>query len=350
MSAADEILFESRAGIGHVTLNRPQAMNALTLGMIRAFDPQLCAWATDDAVQAVLIEGAGDRAFCAGGDIRALYDGGRTPGSSLCRDFYREEYILNRRIKRFSKPYVALLDGIVMGGGVGLSVHGSHRVASDRTLFAMPETGIGLFPDVGGTYFLPRCPGEVGMYLALTGARLKAADLMYTGIATHFIADAHLDAARAALATCAGGAAAIEAVLTRFAGDPGPPPLAAHRAAIDRCFAAGSVVEIMAALEAEGSEWAAATAKMMATKSPLSQKVTYRQIRDGAGLDFDAAMVLEYRLACRFMEDHDFFEGVRAIIIDKDNAPHWRPPSLADVNEAAVDAYFAPLGQEDLSF
>jgi enoyl-CoA hydratase len=289
-----------------------------------------------------VVEGGGDRAFCAGGDVRALYDARNDPASTYRADFYREEYRLNRTIFRFPKPYVAVMDGITMGGGVGVSVHGSHRVVTERTLFAMPETGIGLFPDVGGGHFLPRCPGAVGMYLGLTGARLKAADCLHAGIATHYVPSSDLGR----LTEGNDSVAALE----DLAGDPGPSPLAAERDRIDRIFGLESVAGIITALEADGGEWAAKTLAILRTKAPLSLCVSFRQLREGRDLDFESVMVMEYRLSQRFMADHDFFEGVRAIIIDKDNEPRWRHGAIDDVMEAEVDTYFAPLGLDDLTF
>jgi enoyl-CoA hydratase len=325
-------------------------LNALTLDMIRALDARLRAWAGDPSVRAIVVEGAGERGFCAGGDVRALYDVRHTK-SDLPAVLYREEYSLNHRIHGFAKPYVALMDGIAMGGGVGVSVHGSHRVATERTLFAMPETGLGLFPDVGGSHFLPRLPGRIGMYLALTGARLGAADCRYAGIAGHYLPSARLGELKAALAEAewSGDAhAAVDAVLARFDEDPGEPPLARHRAAIDRCFAGGSVEQVVAALAAEGTDWATAQRDILATKSPTSLKITLRQIRAGGRLGFAAAMTMEYRMVQRCVAGHDFYEGVRAVVIDKDRAPRWRPASLEEVSVAAIDAYFAPLGENDL--
>ncbi|MFO0995163.1 MAG: enoyl-CoA hydratase/isomerase family protein [Alphaproteobacteria bacterium] len=353
MTDAPEILIDRAAGVGVVTLNRPQALNALTLAMVRGLDRQLAAWADDRSVRIVVIRGAGERAFCAGGDIRALYESGRSKTDTLTADFYREEYHLNRRIKRYPKPYVALMDGVTLGGGVGVSVHGSHRVVTERTLFAMPETGIGLFPDVGGTYFLPRCPGRIGTYLGLSGARLKAADCHYAGLATHAVPSARLDELVAALrhpGLDTDAREIVDEVLSEFAEAPGPPPLVAHREAIDRCFAAPNVEAIEAALGAEGGEWAQATLKAMAEKSPLCQKVTRLAIARGADLGFEDCMVMEYRLVQRAMAAHDFYEGVRAAVIDKDRSPRWRPASLAKVSDAEVEAWFAPLGAEDLVF
>jgi enoyl-CoA hydratase len=339
-----EILFEKRGRIGLIILNRPKALNALTLGMVNLMHAQLKVWAGDPAVSAVVITGAGERGFCAGGDIRALYDSGKA-GTPYVFDFYAHEYRLNAYIKHYPKPYIALLNGITMGGGVGVSVHGKHRVACENTMFAMPETGIGLFPDVGGTYFLPRLPGELGMFLALTGTRLKAADLLYCGIAQTFVPYERFPKLIDALAE---SGAMPEQTIASFKGDAGAGTLAPWREVIDRCFVKKSVEEILNALAVEGGAWGEEIAKIILTKSPSSTKVTYRQIREGKRTEFDDCMRLEYRLTCRFMEGRDFYEGVRAQIIDKDQKPKWSPPSLAQVTESDVAAYFAPLGPREL--
>ncbi len=345
MSEEAEVLFEKRGVAGIITLNRPQALNALTLDMVRLIHPKLREWAGDDAVQCVIVEGAGDRAFCAGGDIRALHDWGRA-GDKSAIDFWREEYLLNTYIKRYPKPYIALMDGINMGGGVGLSVHGSHCVATERLTFAMPETGIGLFPDVGGTYFLPRCPGETGLYLGLTGARLKAADAIFAGIADCYVPSAKLGALKDRLA----GGAPVRAALAEVAVEEGPAPLRDIQKEISTHFSKGSVAEILASLRTDGSEWAVQTADMIEAKSPISTLVAFRQIREGAALDFEDCMKLEFRLTNRFATGHDFFEGVRAVVIDKDQSPKWNPARLADIDAAEIDRYFAPLGENELSF
>ena len=342
MSAAPEILFDVADGLALVTLNRPAALNALTLDMIRAFHAKLDAWQNDAAVRLVVVRGAGEKGFCAGGDIRALYDG---RGTSVTADFFREEYRLNHAIFHYPKPYLALMDGITMGGGVGVSVHARHRVVCEATVFAMPETGIGLFPDVGGSHFLPRMPGKLGVYIALTGARLRAADCLSGGIADVFVPAARHDDLIAALR---GGD--IRSALSRFAGDAGTAPLAAHRAAIDRCFAGETVEAIVTLLEREGTEWAAATLRAMAGKSPTSQKIALRQIRLGAALGFDDCMRMEYRLSQHLMAAHDFFEGVRAVVIDKDQTPRWHPARLEEVSDSEVEEYFAPLGAAELTF
>ncbi len=342
MTDEPEVLFDQKGGLGLITLNRPKALNALTRDMCLKMEDQLHRWADETGVHAVAVVGAGDRGFCAGGDIRALYDSGKA-GTSYVYDFYADEYRLNTYIKRYPKPYIAFIDGITMGGGVGVSVHGSHRVAGDKTVFAMPETGIGLFPDVGGSYFLPRLDGEMGMFLGLTGSRLKTADTVYAGIGTHYVpSDRQSD-----VIEDLGQNEDVDRVIGSYAETSVNPPIAEHRDAIDRHFSGGSVEEIVASLES-GEEWAEEMAKTIATKSPTSLKITHRQIREGAGLDFEDCMRMEYRMTCRVMDAVDFYEGTRAVIIDKDNKPAWNPSSLEEVNEDDVAAYFEPLGDREL--
>jgi enoyl-CoA hydratase len=361
-SDSNDILFGREGAVATVLLNRPRALNAFTLGMYRRFDPILRAWADDPGVRVVLVRGAGERAFCAGGDVRAVYEAGR--GIAGPRDltsvFFWEEYELIRRIHRYPKPYLAIIDGITMGGGAGVSVNGAYRIATEKTLLAMPETGIGLFPDVGATRFLNLCPGHVGRYLGLTGARLSPADTLYCGFATHFVSRERVPELVGALAGLAWREGVervqVEEVLASFAGDPGDPPLALRRAAIDRCFAFDAVEAILDALarEAEGSgpngEWAAETHALLLTKSPTSLKVTLRQLVLGRGSDLEQALILEYRLTQHFMAGHDFYEGVRAVVVDKDQNPRWLPATLAEVSDAVVEGYFVPLGEQELSF
>jgi enoyl-CoA hydratase len=362
MPDPNEILFGRCGGIATLTIHRPHALNALTLANYRQMAPALTALAADPTVHAVVVRGAGGRAFCAGGDVRAVFEAGRGtgPDRELTAVFFQEEYRLIRNIHRFPKPYIAIIDGITMGGGAGISVNGAYRVATGRTLFAMPETGIGLFPDVGATRFLNRAPGRIGRYLGLTGARLKAADAVYCGFATHVVGSDRVEALLAALAQTvwqAGGEAGqAEAVLAAFASDPGPAPLAVLRPAIDRCFGGDTIEAILEALAAEAASgspdagWAAETATALATKSPTSLKVTLRQLTIGRDCDLEGALQLEYRLTQHFMAAHDFYEGVRALLIDKDQSPRWRPPSLAEVDEAMVAGYFAGLGEGELRF
>ena len=327
----EEVLFERRGKTGVITLNRPAALNALTLNMVRLMKPVLTAWATDAAIENVVIEGAGEKGFCAGGDIRALHDWGQA-GAPEATGFYREEYQLNRQIKTFPKPSIALMDGITMGGGVGVSVHGSHRVATEKTMFAMPETGIGLLPDVGGTYFLPRLAGETGAWLVLTGARLKGADSLAAGVATHYTPSDNIAALKHALAD--GGD--VDAILAAHHQAPEGARLPGQQADIDRLFIGNSVADIVAALQDDGGDWAAAQAAAIKSKSPTSAAVALKQMRDGKKADFDACMRIEMRAVTRIMALPDFYEGVRATIIEKTGAPNWSP-------QADIDAIFAPL-------
>ncbi|BCW89097.1 Fatty acid oxidation complex subunit alpha [Alphaproteobacteria bacterium SO-S41] len=336
-----EVLFERRGAIGLVTLNRPKALNALTLGMVRAMTPQLKAWAEDVHVKAVVVRSTGERGFCAGGDIRALYKSGIAK-DSYATEFWGEEYQLNTLIKEYPKPYVALTQGVVMGGGVGLSVHGTHRVACETTMLAMPESGIGLFPDVGGTYFLPRLAGRVGLYLALTGARLKAADLRFLGISTHIAAYADFDAIVDALAASGD----VDAVLRPYAEPVADAPIAAITHDIDAHFGGASVEEVVASLAADPGEWAQAQAAIIRSKSPTSLKIAFRQMQEGRLLPFRDCMRLEFRITQQIQKGVDFYEGVRATIIEKDGAPKWSPATLEEVKPWMIDAYFAPLAHE----
>jgi enoyl-CoA hydratase len=344
-----DILFERRGAAGIVTLNRPQALNAVTHGMVRSLRAQLDDWAGDPAVTRVVMAAAGERAFSAGGDIRALYDLGKAGRHDEALQFWRDEYPLNAAIKRFRKPYVALIDGIVMGGGVGVSVHGSHRVAGDRFQFAMPEVGIGFFPDVGATWFLPRMPGELGTYCALTGERFGTADGCGGGIATHRIPSARFGALLEGLT----GTVSVDAVLSAFSKPAGEGPIMARRSAIDRLFAGTSVEDILGALEREAAspsadaEWAGKTLATMRAKSPLSLKLALAQVRRGKSWDFETCMRAEFRIVSRVIHGADFYEGVRAVIIDKDNKPRWQPSTLAEVSEAEVERHLAPLGGQE---
>ena len=354
MSEADDILFGREGPVATVTLNRPQALNAFTLGMYRRFAPMLRASEDDPTVRAVLIRGAEGRAFCAGGDVRAIYEAGRgiAGDPALTSVFFREEYELIRHIHRYPKPYIAIIDGITMGGGAGVSVNGSYCIATERTMLAMPETGIGLFPDVGATRFLNLCPGHIGRYLGLTGARLGPADALYCGVATHFVAREHV----AGLVEALVRNPKIDEALAAAAGDPGVAPLTARRDAIDRCFAGNSLEAILDALAREGAAggsdaaWAAETRSGLLAKSPTSLKITLRQLTLGRGFDIEAALALEYRLTQHCMQGHDFYEGVRAALVDKDQCPHWQPATLAEVTDAMVDGYFVPLGENELRF
>jgi enoyl-CoA hydratase len=356
MSADNEILLERQGGLGIVTLNRPQALNTLSLAMYRIFDPQLIAWGEDESVRAVVLRGAGDRAFCAGGDVRAIRDARREDGGSgdYKADFFREEYRLIERVHRFPKPYIALVDGITMGGGCGVSINGGFRVATERTVFAMPEVHIGLFPDVGASRFLNLCPGRIGLYLALTGTRVRAADALYCGFATHYVPHARLGELTAALATLDWAKGnpdqQVAAVIARFAADAGEARLPALQAAIDRCFAGGSVEAIVAALRQERVPWADEALAAIGRASPISLKITFHQLMLGRGISVEEALTLEYRMTQHVMAGHDFFEGIRALLVEKDNRPRWEHASLEAVSAAEVARYFDSLGERELRF
>jgi enoyl-CoA hydratase/carnithine racemase len=351
MRASDDIRIGQRGGLVIVTLNRPRALNALSFEMCRALHDGLARWQADPAVGAVLIKGAGERAFCAGGDLRWLYEVLTAQGPETALAFYALEYAMNARLHHFSKPYVALLDGVAMGGGVGVSVHGSHRVVTERTVFAMPETGIGLFPDVGATYVLPRLRGALGVYLGLTGARLNAADCMWAQIASCHVPAERLDALEEALAGTDFSAdphGTVDGVLARFQTHPRPPPLAEDIDRINSCYGRKDLHAVLQALGNEQTGWGKAQLAQLSTKSPTSLAVTFRQLQEGAALGFDSAMRLEYRLVLRFLAGHDFREGVRALIIDKDGRPGWRPSRLEEVSPADVEDYFRPLPAGEL--
>ena len=345
MTDQPEVLTERRGRALVVTLNRPAALNALNRGMCGIIHRALYASIADPDVSVVVIEGAGERAFCAGGDVVGLYHAGRA-GSDDWEHFFHDEYRMNQAIAVYPDAYVALLDGVTMGGGVGLSIHGRYRVATERTLFAMPETAIGLIPDVGGTHALARLPGFIGTFLALTGSRLKAADCLYAGIATHFVPGDRLAELREALID---SAELVETVLAAFHADPGEPPLAAYRDAIDYHFAHDSVEAIQASLAA-GDNWAQGMHATIAAMSPTSLKLSLAGVRMGASSDIEEALRTEYRMVCRIKHGHDFFEGIRAALIDRDKAPKWSPATLAEVTDAAVQGYLVEPAGGDLTF
>ena len=340
-----EAAIERRGAAGVVVLNRPKALNALTLTMVRPMAAALDAWERDPRVARVVIRGAGDKAFCAGGDIRHLYDLGRAGDHAEQLAFWREEYQLNRRIRTYPKPVVALIDGIVMGGGVGVSINASHRVAGERFVFAMPEVGIGFFPDVGGTFFLPRLAHHAGVYFALTGLRANAGDALSFGLADAFVPSA----AFAGLAEQLEGEASVEATIARFAQAPPPSALMNEADRLDACFSLDSRDAIQAALaeaERKGLAFAGPARAAILDKSPTSQAIALRQMAVGPSIDFDEALRVEYRIVSRVCRGRDFYEGVRALIVDKDNRPRWSaPPSKVE-----VDAYFAPIGDDELRF
>ncbi|MEM8770884.1 MAG: enoyl-CoA hydratase/isomerase family protein [Pseudomonadota bacterium] len=347
----DQILFDRQGDWGVVTLSNEKALNALNWDMVKAMRAQLIKWAARNDVKAVMVKANGEKAFCAGGDIRWLYDTAKDDPAHAS-EFFREEYRNNSLIYHFPKPYVSLIDGIVMGGGVGISVHGDFRVAGDASLFAMPETGIGLFPDVGGGHFMPRLHDGLGLYYALTGARAKAADCMAAGIATHYTpTEKHGELEKALLEAPLGSHAHadIEAVLDVFAADPGEAGVNNLRASIRQFFEMPeSLHGLIDTLKADGGAFAAYILKTLTRMSPTSLALTFEQMKRGHGLDFDDNMKMEFRMVRRVMEGHDFFEGVRAQIIDKDRNPQWSPDAIAAVADSDVEKYFEPLGDADL--
>jgi enoyl-CoA hydratase len=336
----DDVILSTEGKAGRVRLNRPQALHALNTGMCAAMLDALQRWEADPAIEAVIIDHAEGRGFCAGGDIRMLAASG-AQGGDEARGFFRTEYQLNHKLFSYAKPIVGFMDGITMGGGVGISQPARFRVATENTRFAMPESGIGLFPDVGGGWYLARLPGRTGQYLALTGHRLDGAECHALGLATHYLPSAALAEAKARIVAAPGEIASILAELSAPAPDA---RLLAHREAIDRLFAADKLEDVLAALEADGGDWAAQQRATLATKSPQAMKVALRQLKEGAQMpDFAAEMAQEFAIASRVVVLPDFQEGVRTVIIDKDNAPKWNPASPEGVTEAMLDAIFAPM-------
>jgi enoyl-CoA hydratase len=350
-----QVLLRTEGRAAHLTLNRPGALNALTHPMVRRIDEALTAWEHDQAVQTVIITGAGGRGLCAGGDIRSIYEDARTgagrgsegsrgSGASASAAFWRDEYRLNARIARFPKPYVAVMDGIVMGGGVGVSAHGSVRIVTERSRIAMPETGIGFVPDVGGTYLLALASGELGTHLALTGARLGADDAMLCGLADHFVPSDDLPRLLKDLAT-----QPVRDVLPTYVRRPPPGELADHRPWIDACYRADTVEEIVARLRGHGASPAASAADTLAAKSPTALKVTLAALRRARRLGpLERVLEQEYRISCAALASPDLVEGIRAQVIDKDRDPRWSPATLAEVTDAEVARYFAPPAGGDL--
>uniref|UniRef100_A0A8C6XHA3 3-hydroxyisobutyryl-CoA hydrolase n=1 Tax=Naja naja TaxID=35670 RepID=A0A8C6XHA3_NAJNA len=348
-----EVLLEKRGCAGIITMNRPKVLNALTLSMIRQIYPQLKKWEQDPETYLILIKGAGEKVFCAGGDIKAISEAGKH-GGRLTKDLFREEYILNNATGTCKKPYVALIDGITMGGGVGLSVHGHFRVATERTVFAMPETAIGLFPDVGGGYFLPRLPGKLGYFLALTGFRLRGRDVHAAGIATHFVEAEKMAALEKDLIELISPTKANVADVLDFyhkeckLDQEKEFILGEHMDKINSLFSANSMEEIVQNLKKDGSPFALDQLKTIAKMSPTSLKITFRQLKEGASLNLQDVFTMEYRLSQACMRGHDFYEGVRAVLIDKDQSPKWKPAVLEEVTDELLDSCFKSLGSDDL--
>ncbi|WP_421849860.1 enoyl-CoA hydratase/isomerase family protein [Novosphingobium sp.] len=337
----DDILVRTEGGMGVLSLNRPKAIHALNRAMVDGMTAALLAWRDDPAIGAVIIDHSEGRGFCAGGDIAFLRNSALTDEGASGRKFFFDEYRLNHLIMTYEKPIVAFMDGITMGGGVGIADPARYRVATENTRLAMPETGIGLFPDVGGGWFLSRMKGRLGQYLALTGARMDGAECLWAGSATHYLPAAALAEAKAKIAANPGD---IPAILHGLAAVPPEPRIAAQADDIARLFASDRYEDILAALAADGSEFAAATLATLHTKSPQTCKVALRQLATSLTLpDFAANMVMEYRICSRVLVRPDFAEGVRAVIVDKDNAPKWNPATPEGVTDEMLDAIFAPL-------
>ncbi len=337
MSDATEptIIARREGAAGTLLMNRPKTLNALDLEMIRGFQSALDAWGADPAVRLVIVEGAGGKAFCAGGDVRRVREQAIAGEAAAIEAFFAEEYAVNRGIATLGKPWVSLIDGVCMGGGIGVSVHGRPMVVTEAAMVAMPETAIALFPDVGTSHVLPRLPGAIGTWLALTGARLRGGDAVAAGLATHFVRKERLPALREALL---GGDATVA---DRFAEAPPGAGFAPHRAAIDRCFGRDTMPAILAALEAEGTDWAAEQARILRRMSPTSLCVSLELLRRGAGATLDECLSMELALTRSVVNRHpDFREGVRSVLVDKDGTPRWQPATIEAVDPAAIAALF----------
>jgi enoyl-CoA hydratase len=345
-SGAAEVIFERRGHLGVVTLNRPQAVNALNSAMVAAILEQLTTWADDDGVATVLVHGAGERGLCAGGDIVAIYQD-MLAGGSRTAAFWQDEYRLNSLIANYPKPYVAFMDGLVLGGGVGISAHGSVRVVTERTRTGMPETTIGFVPDVGGTWLLAKSPGEAGTHAALTGAHLSGADALFLGLADHYVPSENLPGLAVALES-----ESAEAAVVRFTGEDPPSELEAQRDWIDTCYASNDAEEILARLRAvdgDAGKDASEAATTLEAKSPTAVKVTLESLRRARHLTLDGALAQEYRVGLRCLAGPDFREGIRAQVVDKDRNPQWKPATLSEVRAPDVDRFFAPLGDLELN-
>jgi enoyl-CoA hydratase len=336
----EDVLVTVENGVGLLTLNRPKAINSLTHPMVSVISTVLADWERDDNIHAVVLSGAGERGLCAGGDIVVIYHSAKADGSEA-RQFWYDEYLLNAQIGRFTKPYIALMNGFVMGGGVGVSAHGSVRVVTDTTRMAMPEVGIGFIPDVGGTFILSRAPGLLGHHAALTGAQFDGADAIALGFADHFVPHDRLPAFKDAIV-----ADGIDAALAAHAQEPPPSPLLAQRDWIDDCYAGDTAEDIVAALHGHGGA-AVDAANLIASRSPISVSVALEAVRRAAKLDtLEDVLRQEYRTSCGSLRSHDLVEGIRAQVIDKDRNPKWSPASLSAVTAADVEAYFAPADRE----
>lgn len=352
VDAEGDLIARKEGSAGVIRLNRPKAINAVTLEMFREIDHALDRFEADPQIGLILLEGAGERGLCAGGDIRALYESSKVNGD-LGKILWREEYILNARIAAFKKPYVAFMDGIVMGGGVGLSAHSRHRVVTERTKLAMPEVGLGFFPDVGGTWLLSHAPGEIGTYFGLTGQTVNGPDAVYAGFADAVVPSGKLAALREALAKVAPGtpSSEIEALIGGFSSGETSGPVAALESRIDQWFGFDRMEDIIAALKRDASELALATLKTLGEKSPRGMVVTLKLLRLARGASsLEECLVREYRAALEVFRSDDFREGVRAAVIDKDRNPKWSPAAIEDVTPEMIAPYFAEIGKDELVF
>ncbi len=341
---SEEVLLAERGALGRITLNRPKALNSLTLGMVRTMTAALEKWRADDRVQAVLIEGAGERGLCAGGDIRAIYDAAKAGDETLPATFWAEEYRLNATLPRYPKPIIGIMDGICMGGGVGISAHGSHRVVTERSKVGMPEVGIGFAPDVGGSYVLSRAPGELGTHMALTGEPVGPGDAIHCGLADYYVNTDKLDEMIAGLES-----GAVDATLEKFSEAAPASALEAEREWIDVAYAAGTVEEIVRRLGERPEAAARSALEAIGTKSPTSLKVTLRSLRSARVFDsLEQTLDQEFRVSLACVRLGDFLEGVRATLVDKDRDPKWSPSRLEDVDDEFVARFFAPLGSGEL--
>jgi len=357
MTDKEDVKFKEIPGVGGnlgmIILNRPQNLNAITHSMCILINQMLIKWATVEHIKAIVIMGVGDRAFSAGGDIKYLYHQGKAQNYQAIRDFFSDEYRLNHHIHHYPKPFIALLDGLTMGGGVGVAIHGSHRVVTEHFLFAMPETAVGFFPNIGSSYFLSRCPGEIGIYLGLTGARLNAAEAIYAEIADHLVSSNHLNELIDHIAQTNFGKdpfGCVTEVLNGYTASLEACELKAQREFIDDCFCFDTIEEVMSYLKANSHHWYRQTFKELLKKSPTSLKISLMALRKGIGLDFNGCMQMEFRICQRLVRHHDFYEGVRAVLIDKDNEPMWQPNRLSEISEAEIKQHFESLTDGDLDF
>lgn len=344
----DDIIFTEMPGrdgnVGSILLNRPDKLNVLTVEMCQMLSKKLEVWANNPDIKTVMITGAGDRAFCAGGDIRQLWSKGRS--IQQARLFFWHEYRMNARLFHFPKPYISFLDGITMGGGAGVSIHGSYRIGTEKLTFAMPETGIGFFPDIGAGYFLTHCPGKTGWYLGLTGNRINVADAHALGLITHVIPHDSIETVKQQLIETAfedDPFLAVNNIIAPFHSTISEATLISHQKNIDFCFSQPSIETIIESLQHSNNDFCIAAAKILKKRSPTSLKVTLEHLKRGMTLSFDDIIKMDFDVALHFLENHDFYEGVRALLIDKDNNPYWQPNSLEEVSSETVKNYFLPV-------